>query len=185
MSASAGRDGAPEASLHPARDEDFEFAIALYLESTKPLLVALGRWDPERIRARFADDFKSERAQVIRAADGRDIGWMQVSENGEGLHLDQLHLIDGFRNLWIGTRLIRELLERGRRSGKWVGLNVIRGNPAIRLYQRLGFALIGEDEDKLQMRWQDGHAPDALAAPRERSPRSKRPKPTNPRRVRS
>lgn len=180
MSASAGRDGPPEASLHPARDADFEFAIALYLESTKPLLIALGRWDPERIRARFADDFKSERAQVIRA-DGRDIGWMQVSENGEGLHLDQLHLIDGFRNLGIGTRLIRELLERGRRSGKWVGLNVIRGNPAIRLYQRLGFALIGEDDDKLQMRWQDGHAPDASDGPRARSARPKKPKAAKPR----
>ena len=180
MSASARRDGAPEASLHPARDEDFEFAIALYLESTKPLLIALGRWDAERIRARFADDFKSERAQVIRA-DGRDIGWMQVSENGEGLHLDQLHLVEEFRNLGIGTRLIQELLERGRRSGKWVGLNVIRGNPAIRLYQRLGFELIGEDDDKLQMRWRDGHAPDAPAGARTRSARPKKPKQTKPR----
>ena len=51
--------------------------------------MALGRWDEERVRARFADDFKPERAQVIHHA-GRDIGWIQVSDNSEGLHLDQV-----------------------------------------------------------------------------------------------
>ena len=114
--------------------------------------------------------------------DGAEIGWIQVTDNKEGLHLDQLHLIDGYRNRGIGTRLIQALLERGRRGGKWVGLNVIRGNPAIRLYRRLGFALIGEDDDKLQMRWRDGHAPDASADARARSARPKRPKQTKPRR---
>ena len=168
--------GAPFPSSRQARPEDFAFALALYLESTKPLLIALGRWEEDRVRARFAEDFTPERAQMLHD-DGRVIGWIQVSENGEGLHLDQLHLTEGYRNRGIGTRLIEALLDRGRRSGKWVGLNVIRGNPAIRLYQRLGFSLIGGDEDKLQMRWRDGHAPDALADPRKRTARSKKSKP--------
>jgi GNAT superfamily N-acetyltransferase len=176
----ANPSGAPHPSLRQARPEDFAFALALYLESTKPLLIALGHWDEERVRARFAEDFTPERAQVLHA-DGRDIGWIQISDNGEGLHLDQLHLIESYRNRGIGTRLIEALLDRGRRGGKWVGLNVIRGNPAIRLYQRLGFALTGEDDDKLQMRWRDGQAPNALADPRARSARSKKPKATTPR----
>jgi ribosomal protein S18 acetylase RimI-like enzyme len=171
---------APYPSARQAGPEDFGFALALYLESTKPLLIALGRWDEERVRARFVEDFTPERAQMLHA-DGAEIGWIQVTDNGEGLHLDQLHLIEGYRNRGIGTRLIQALLDRGRRSGKWVGLNVIRGNPAIRLYQRLGFALIGEEDDKLQMRWQDGHAPDASNRARARRSRSKKPKATKPR----
>jgi ribosomal protein S18 acetylase RimI-like enzyme len=148
----------PEITLRAARPADFDFALALYLESTKPLLLALGHWNEDRVRTRFAQDFKPRRARVIHNA-GLDIGWIQVSETAESYHLDQLHIVDGHRNQGIGTRLIQALLNRARRDGKSVSLNVIRGNPAMYLYERLGFQFVGEEEDKLRMRWQSSRAP--------------------------
>lgn len=148
-------DEAPEISLRDARPEDYDFAVGLYLESTMPLLLALGHWDETRVRARFAADFKPHFAQVIRA-DGADIGWIQVTENADGLHLDQLHLAAAHRDHGIGTRLIEALLDRARAAGRAVGLNVIRGNPARHLYERLGFRMVGKDGDKIRMRWGDG-----------------------------
>jgi ribosomal protein S18 acetylase RimI-like enzyme len=145
--------GRPTISLRPARPDDYGFAVGLYLESTRGLLAALGRWDERRVLARFAQDFNPERARVIRSA-GADIGWIQVSDSADGFHLDQLHLVDQFRNRWIGTHLIEALQDRARREGRPVGLNVIRGNRAISLYRRLGFRLVGEDEEKLAMRWE-------------------------------
>ena len=53
----------PELTLRAARIGDYDFALALYLESMKPLLMALGRWDEERILSRFADGFKLEQIQ--------------------------------------------------------------------------------------------------------------------------
>ncbi|MGH6892724.1 MAG: hypothetical protein ACREEP_10730, partial [Dongiaceae bacterium] len=67
-------------------------------------MVALDLWNEERVRARFVEDFKPQSAQVIRNA-GLDIGWLQVSETAQSFHLDQLHIVDGYRNHGIGTRL--------------------------------------------------------------------------------
>jgi ribosomal protein S18 acetylase RimI-like enzyme len=144
---------APEISLRPAQPGDYDFAAALYLDSTKKLLTALGRWQERRVVARFRRGFKPEQAQVI-CSGGTDIGWMQVSRSADGFHLRQLHIVDRFRNCGIGTTLIRALLDRAQATGQPVSLNVIRGNPAISLYRRLGFRVVGEDEEKLRMRWQ-------------------------------
>ncbi len=142
-------------SLRAGRPADYGFALELYLESTKRLLTALGRWDEARVLARFKEGFKPDEVQVIRSG-GADIGWMQVSSSTDGLHLDQLHIVDGWRNQGIGTRLIRALQDRARDAGQPVGLNVIRGNQAVALYRRLGFHIVGEDEEKLRMRWNPG-----------------------------
>ena len=151
----------PELTLRPARIGDYDFALALYLESVKPLLLAIGRWDEERILSRFADGFKLEQIKVLRRAGG-DIGWMQVSETEEEMHLDQLHLIDGARNQKIGTHLIRMLQDRARAADKPLALNVIRGNPAKALYERLGFRTDGGDEEKIRMLW-SGKPADGVA----------------------
>ena len=36
-------------------------------------------------------------------------------------------------------------------------LNVMRGNPAINLYLRLGFRVTGSDHEKTHMRWDPGN----------------------------
>ena len=144
---------APEISFRPARPLDYEFAVGLYLDSMRRLLTALGTWDEDRVVARVRQVFAPEKAQVIRS-DGVDIGWMQVSKAADGFHLDQIHLVDRFRGRGIGTRLIEGLLARARVMGTAVALNVIRGNPAISLYHRLGFRVVGEDKEKLRMRWE-------------------------------
>lgn len=141
-----------EISLRPARPGDYEFAVDLYLDSTRRLLSALGKWNRSRVMARFKRAFNAEQAQVIRMG-GADIGWMQVSAPADRLHLHQLHIIARFRNHGIGTRLIRALLDRGRTTGRSVGLNVIRGNRALSLYRRLGFRVVGGDAERLYMRW--------------------------------
>ncbi len=87
-------------------------------------------------------------------SDGVDVGWMQVSEAADGFNLDQIHLVDRFRGRGIGTRLIEALLARARAMGTAVALNVVRGNRAISLYHRLGFRVVGEDKEKLRMRWE-------------------------------
>jgi ribosomal protein S18 acetylase RimI-like enzyme len=133
--------------------EDYDFALASYLDSTRPLLIALGRWDEERVVSRFAESFEPEQIEILSAA-GTDIGWLQVSETSDEIHLDQLHLVDGARNHGIGSRLIRELQDRAAATDRTLTLNVIRGNRAQGLYERLGFLLIGGDEEKIQMVWQ-------------------------------
>jgi len=135
--------------------EDYDFALASYLDSTRPLLIALGRWDEERIILRFAESFDPGQIHILTAT-GTNIGWMQVSETEDEIHLDQLHLIESARNMRIGSGLIRELQDRANGSGKALALNVIHGNRARELYERLGFRVAEGDEEKVRMVWRDG-----------------------------
>ena len=142
----------PGISLRRARSGDYAFALGLYLASVKPLLTKLGRWDEERVTASLRNGFKPATVRVI-CQNGTDIGWMQVSDTATGLHLHQIHIVEGYRNRGCGTALIKELQGRARAKALPITLNVIHGNPALDLYLRLGFRVVGEDEDKLHMRW--------------------------------
>src|SRR5262249_34084632 len=50
----------------------------------------------------------------------------------------------GYQGRGLGARLIRELLLAAQREGAAVRLSVLRANPALRLYQRLGFRVVSE-----------------------------------------
>jgi ribosomal protein S18 acetylase RimI-like enzyme len=47
---------------------------------------------------------------------------------------------------------MRRLIEEATRDGRAVTLGVVKSNPALRLYQRLGFRTTPEDDRKFYMR---------------------------------
>jgi ribosomal protein S18 acetylase RimI-like enzyme len=143
---------ADEVRLRPARPPDYVFALTLYLDGAKRHLSRIGRWDRRRLTTRFRRSYKQTQVQVICVEDRR-IGWMQVAELIGRLHLHQLHLSADFRRRGIGARLLKDLLCRADSIGKPVTLEVMHGNPARRLYLRLGFRQTGQDADKKQMIW--------------------------------
>lgn len=140
-------------ALRAARPSDRPFARRLYFDGMRQGLTAIGTWNEHHVAARFRSSFRFVDSRIIRF--GRaDIGWIQISETTRGLHLQQLHLIERFRNNGIGTQLIQALQSRARGKGKPLALNVIRGNPAAILYRRLGFRTISKGDEKMHMRWE-------------------------------
>lgn len=136
--------------LRPPKPRDYFFAIGLYLDGAERHLTKIGRWNRRRTTIRFRQGYKQAQVQVICAGD-KEIGWIQVAEFVDRLHLRQIHLIAPFRGAGIGTRLIEDLLQRAAARKKPVTLDVIHGNPAKSLYLRLGFKQYGQDADKIQM----------------------------------
>jgi ribosomal protein S18 acetylase RimI-like enzyme len=67
-------------------------------------------------------------------------------------------LLPDYTGQGIGTALLDELLTAARRQFTTIALSVRAGNPAFRLYQRLGFRVIGELTNRVggisyDMRW--------------------------------
>ncbi len=139
-------------SLRRAEPGDYPFALALYLEGAKEHLTKIGRWEESRFVGLFRRGYKPEQTRIIQV-DGRVVGFIQVVDFPDRLYLRQLHLIDGFRGRGIGSALINAELGRGAQTGRPVTLDVMHGNPARRLYVRLGFKSTGKDPDKEQMMW--------------------------------
>lgn len=64
-----------------------------------------------------------------------------------------LSVAERYRRLGIGTELMRKMLNLLRQRGyAQASLSVQKGNPAVRLYQRVGFRIIRKrDEDYLMV----------------------------------
>jgi ribosomal protein S18 acetylase RimI-like enzyme len=56
------------------------------------------------------------------------------------------------RQRGIGTEVVKALIEEATRAGRAMTLGVVKTNPALRLYERLGFRTTHEDERKFYMR---------------------------------
>jgi len=141
----------PDFQLRQATDQDFAFAQTLYVESMEPLLSALGAWDAQKADAAFKSYFIPSEIEIVELDDA-DVGWLQVSRTAGELCLDQLHLISRVRGQGIGTQLINRVIEAARAQQRDVTLSLIKGNPSLALYKRLGFQLVAEDSTKFHMR---------------------------------
>jgi len=58
-----------------------------------------------------------------------------------------------------GTQVMHRLIDEATRASSATTLGVVKTNPALRLYQRLGFAVTHEDERKLYIRRERDAAP--------------------------
>jgi GNAT superfamily N-acetyltransferase len=75
-----------------------------------------------------------------------------VEEGPAEIFLGSLLILPGYQGRGLGTAVIRDVIGRAERLGLPVALQVLKVNPAIRLYQRLGFATVGETATHFLMR---------------------------------
>jgi ribosomal protein S18 acetylase RimI-like enzyme len=76
--------------------------------------------------------------------DGEPAGRLYVARWEDEIRIMDIALLPEHRGTGVGTRLLRELLAEGTRSGKRVSIHVEKQNPALRLYERLGFAAVAD-----------------------------------------
>lgn len=92
----------------------------------------------------------------ILEEDGQPIGRFFIDRRTSEIRIMDIALIEEARKEGIGTGLIREILEEGVRTGKRVTIHVEGFNPALRLYQRLGFQHIDTNGVYYLMEWKPG-----------------------------
>jgi ribosomal protein S18 acetylase RimI-like enzyme len=143
-----------EVHVREANVADFEFARSLYFQTMRPMIESLFGWDQRRQEESFGSWFDLHEAGII-VADGCDVGWMQSRTNDREIFLGSLYILPEMQRLGIGTEILRRLIARGRDSSKSVTLAVMKINPAVRLYERLGFRVTHEDQYKWHMEAKD------------------------------
>jgi ribosomal protein S18 acetylase RimI-like enzyme len=81
----------------------------------------------------------------VIVADGEPVGRLYVHRGESEIRIVDIALLPEYRGGGIGTRLLQDLVDEADAAGKSVTIHVERLNPALRLYERLGFSLA---EDK-------------------------------------
>lgn len=143
-------------SLRPATPDDDAFLRRVYESTRADELAALG-WDDATRSAFLAQQFSAQAADYRRRhpdarflvveLDGVPVGRLYLAESESTVYVLDIGLLPEHRGRGIG----RALLERVVTEGKAVSLSVTRWNPAQRLYLRLGFAVVAEDDVYLRM----------------------------------
>ncbi|WP_338017784.1 GNAT family N-acetyltransferase [Streptomyces adustus] len=130
--------------LRPAADTDIEVIAELRADVMRPDLERLGRYDEHRVRQRLRDSFSTRYTSVIMA-DRALVGCVTVRPRGDGLWLEHFYLAPRHQGRGLGSAVLRAVLGRADVQGMTVGLNVLQGSPARRLYERHGFVVESQD----------------------------------------
>lgn len=148
--------------LRDACADDLKFLFSLYCDVRGPEVNAWG-WPAGQRDAFLRMQFDAQRRSYLVAypvsthhivcSGGFPIGRRLVAATPEGIRLVDIALVAACRNRGIGTRLIQQLTDECASGSSAVILQVLRGNPAQRLYRRIGFRESGADAMYITMRW--------------------------------
>ena len=138
--------------FRPASRSDFDFCWPIYRDAMKPLTEALGQWNEPAQHKIVAQAVADSGTSILRQ-DQADVGWLQVEESRHVVQLKQLFLLPAVRNRGLGTGFLTWMKERADRKRKDLTLDVMSNNPALRLYERLGFKTISTADNKITMRY--------------------------------
>jgi ribosomal protein S18 acetylase RimI-like enzyme len=140
-------------ALRPVTPADAPFLTRVYA-STRAAELAQVPWTDAQKEAFIAHQFTAQAAHYERhyagasfdvvLAGGEPAGRLYVARGAEEIRIVDIALLPAFRGRGIGTGLLRALLGEADAQGKRVSIHVEQSNPALRLYERLGFAPAGE-----------------------------------------
>ena len=139
-------------SLRPATESDYDYLWWLHGATMRTYVAAIWGWDEAVQRQYFEERFDPARIEIIESA-GQAVGYISVERQREFIFLSAIEVAPKAQSRGIGTRLIRDLQDEAERQGIPLRLRVLQGNPARRLYERIGFAATEETETHIMMNW--------------------------------
>ncbi len=141
-------------ALRPIRNDDLDFLYQVYASTREDELAPLPWTDSQKrtfLQMQFnaqhhyyQEQFAEASYQVI-LQDEQPVGRLYVDRGSDEIRIIDIALLGAARNQRIGSLLLQQILDEATLSGKRVVLHVEKNNPALRLYQRLGFQV---KEDK-------------------------------------
>jgi GNAT superfamily N-acetyltransferase len=131
-------------TLRSAVASDVEVIAELRAIVMRPDLERLGRYDEHRVRQRLRDSFSTEYTSIIMI--GREFGGCVTVRPAEDRQwLEHFYLAPDLQGRGLGSDVLRAVLARTDARGATLGLNVLQGSAARRLYERHGFVVEAED----------------------------------------
>jgi ribosomal protein S18 acetylase RimI-like enzyme len=154
--------GQQSISLRPANATDQDFLLAVFASTRSDELAALAA-NPTQAQLFVEMQFRIQQQsyhtcypsadnQIILAREC-PVGRMLVDRTGNALVLVDIALLNDHRNQGIGSLLIQQLMNEAAGLQKPLRLSVYKFNPARRLYERLGFSTVKEENLYIQMQW--------------------------------
>jgi GNAT superfamily N-acetyltransferase len=152
----------PLVSFRSINDDDQQFLYELYA-STRADELAVTPWSDEEKESFLRFQFNAQHQYYqenyadaefdVVLADDRPVGRLYVDRREDEHRIIDIALLPDYRGQGIGGRIMQDLLDEAAAASKPVRIHVERFNPALRLYQRLGFEQIADTGVYYLMEW--------------------------------
>jgi GNAT superfamily N-acetyltransferase len=149
-------------TLRPIAPEDRDVLRRIYA-STRAEELAQVDWPDAQKDAFLTMQFDAQHAYYqenyphaafdLILLDDQPIGRLYLDQWDDQIRIVDIALLPEQRGQGIGTALLRAILDQGRQLALPVTIHVERFNPALRLYDRLGFRTIEDKGVYLLMEW--------------------------------
>lgn len=135
-----------------ATDKDFELALQIKSRSIKIYIDKIWGWDDTVQLEYHRNDFNPATLQIILDNEGHEIGLLDVREDDDLIYIKSILIDHSAQGKGIGTQILTKIIQQSAESNKKIELQVYKINEKARkLYERLGFKIIGQTELHYQM----------------------------------
>jgi len=152
----------PGITFRPISPDDMSFLYRVYASTRLDELAPLN-WPQEQLNAFLHSQFNAQhiyyQSHYAHAAfdlillDEQAIGRLYIERTESAVHIIDIALLPEYRNRGIGSALLQDLLDEATVEHKVVQIYVEKFNPALHLYQRLGFRELKESGVYYFMEW--------------------------------
>jgi ribosomal protein S18 acetylase RimI-like enzyme len=149
-------------TFRPETEADGEFIYHLYA-TTREMEMQVVPWSDEQKRDFCRQQADAQRAHyrnvyldaeyLIVELDGKPIGRLYLHTVDGDFRVLDIALLPENRGAGIGGMLMREMMERAARDNNILTIHVEQYNPAMHLYERLGFKPVDQYGVYYLMEW--------------------------------
>ncbi len=132
---------------------DFDFLFELKKQNFKKYVDTYWSWDDEDQKNRLKIDLEehlSHKHIILFGKKPIGVYALHITENGD-CFINEISLLKEYQNKGIGTKILQEQIKENQSKKIRTILQVFKTNPAIKLYEKLGFTVYGESETHYQM----------------------------------
>jgi ribosomal protein S18 acetylase RimI-like enzyme len=140
-----------ELRFRPIEPDDQELLFRVYASTREEELAAVA-WEPGQKEAFLRQQFEAQHRWyqenyggaefLVVLQGGEPAGRLYVVRWVKEIRLIDIALLPAHRNRGVGSAILEEILAEGSAAAKPVTIHVEKFNPALRLYERLGFTPI-------------------------------------------
>jgi len=138
--------------FRPYDEKDYDFIYEVKkIGYQKYVEEYYGAWNDEQQHEMFKDFLKARKDKIqIIMVDGTPAGFIDGGvTDAKNYEQGNICLLPEFRGKGIGSQILQKVIDENK--GKNIKLRVFKSNPAVRLYQRFGFEIVGETNSHFVM----------------------------------
>jgi GNAT superfamily N-acetyltransferase len=137
-------------SARPALPDEMTWAFQLFKRCLGRYIDQTWGWDEVFQQHGFLENFSPVNFDIIILNQQR-IGGMSLISRSDDLKLELLMIDAPWRNIGLGSTIMQSLMTQATARSQPIRLSCLRCNPALHLYQHLGFRTESEDNERFQM----------------------------------